>query len=1239
MTRPADWTQLPLAAPGRSLVEASAGTGKTWTIAALYLRLLLEQGFMPRQIVVSTFTNAAAAELAGRLRGKLSWALAEAVQYGTHADDATEGGASDREWLRNRWREDASRRQDDTQRLQAALAEFDAAPVSTLHALCSRILADHPFAAGALFRGREMIDGKTLEAALVADLWRVISQGDESEQLVRLARDAKVPRNSKGKSERLGQGDLKKYVPELLKPDVVVMGGAPDAIRGEVEAIVGDAAVWGAELESALDLEGALHSGRGLKKAWLALSKALAAQDGSLADAIYSHREALSEAAGLKGVNKVGLGNPLILKLAGESSELVRKLSPWSLDLALNRPLRRFLIAAQHWCRQAMRSRLDTANQSTFDQLLYSVRDALEPHDGQRALADALFAEWPVALVDEFQDTDPVQFGILDAIYRDAAGAARGRLVMIGDPKQAIYRFRGGDVQAYERAKHLVAVEDRLALDTNYRSSRAYVEAINQFYRAVGETLGPKSSDTKIAYQDVEASRRQDGTPLVRADTGEEVARPLVVHMLGSDDGAGDKGDASLETKALRVCAGQITWALSVDGYAIRGDRSGEDKPLQPGDIAVLLPGHAQIAKLAALLKARGIPCVATSQNSVFETDTARDLRLVLHAALHADDPRVLRAAIATRLWGGSLARLQALRDDPAGWDREAARFHILHGALEQQGPLAVVDALLDTHARRLLETVEGERMLTDLRHLGELLQEAWVDCGGGERLAAWFAQQMDGDAEGADAADARALRLESDAKRVRLMTLHASKGLEFPVVFLPLMWKHTRPTPATQGAHLLTDDDGKAKYLVEGPAKDKVKQQEYEERYRILYVALTRAIHACHVFALTPEVKATQSRLGDVPLNDLTLANLRPGAQPEATHVDSDRKWEEYEGLKWEGDATSAADRIARPRPERPPGPLPMRHSFTTLSSSGHRHVAEEDGAAEDEAMVEALVDALPELDGPDDALATPPPEPTQAATRHPDLDTLSSVAGADFGNAVHDLFEHRTPGVPFAEATVRNALSAHGVRSRDGDLESVAAPLARRLQQVLETPLGREGGPRLFDLGQQDMRAELEFNYVLDGVSLRALRKACEANGESGLVPARDQALAGLMNGKIDLVFAHGGRFHVLDYKGNRLVSGAQDCLEDYAPAALDKKMLDTRYRLQALLYTVAVERYLRERLGTGYRRDKHLGDCWYLFIRAVGLQLADGTACGVWHHRFNDGLLDAVQSVLGEVRQEAA
>ncbi|MBN8716732.1 MAG: UvrD-helicase domain-containing protein [Stenotrophomonas sp.] len=1219
MSPPMDWTTLPLQDGGRSLVEASAGTGKTWTIAALYLRLLLERQLSPRQIVVSTFTNAAAAELRERLRGKLLWALAEAAKHrdGIASD---EGRQSDCGWIRRRWRAQPAALGKDVQRLQAALAEFDAAPISTLHALCSRILADHPFAAGALFRGREMVDGKTLEAALVADLWRVIAQGGESDELVALARAAGITIST-----------LKKYAPVLLQADVELEPLPAEEVRMAVARVLGDVPVWRAEVQAVLATPKLLRAGGGLEKAWRALAGALAGDGGDLGDVLLAHQKALTEAGESKGVNKAGMDDPRVQRLVASSVALAGVLSPIQLDRASHVPLRRFLAAAQRWCCAALQARLDAANQSSFDQLLVTVRDALAPRDGQRTLADALFAAWPVALVDEFQDTDPVQFGILDAIYSAADGAPRGRLVMIGDPKQAIYRFRGGDVATYQRAKQAVPVEDRLTLETNHRSSRRYVEAVNQFYANTRAELGPKQATTTIRYQRVEPSSRRNAQPLCAGRDSKPVSRPLVLHRLAADDDSHD-----LEAHALQVCAGQIAWALSEDGYRI-----GEGR-LRPGDIAVLLPSNAQLAKLAVMLKARGVPCVTGSQKSVFETATARELRLILHAVLHPEDPRTLRAALATRLCGASLGALQALRHDGADWDSHANRFHALRAILERGGPLALVVALLEQHAARLLDAVEGERILTDLRHLGELLQEAWDEGGGGEQLLAWFADQMADGGEGSDAADTRALRLESDAARVKLMTLHASKGLEFGVVFLPLMWKHARSKLAERSPHFLAGPDGSGKYLVEGPAKDIVKQQELEERHRILYVALTRAIHACHVFVLpTGDGAADAIRRAsakDVPLNDLELSVFPADGADCICVIDG---WNPHRGLAWRGGGEAAGARSARPLPAAAPGPLPMRHSFTTLSGGGGHRLGLEDGAAEDEAQAD---EAAAAGGGPDSASnsaeAAPNVAPTVVeAVRHAELDALAGVAGADFGNAVHALFEHRVPGQPISQEAVLAALRAHGVRPREGTLEALVAPLARRLQAVLETPLAGEGGPRLCDLATADMRAELEFNYLLDGASLRALRKACEAHGEPGLVPLRDQTLAGLMNGKIDLVFAHGGRFHVLDYKGNQLAAGPQGGLQDYAPAALEATMLATGYRLQALLYTVALERYLRERLGAVYRRHQHLGDCWYLFIRAVGLRLPDGTPCGVWHHRFTDDLLDAVQGVLGLDLEEAA
>ncbi len=1211
MNQPKDWTALPLQSGGRSLVEASAGTGKTWTIAVLYLRLLLEEKLSPRQIIVSTFTNAAAAELGERLRGKLLWALAEAAKYrdgivsevGTHPD---------RDWIRNRWCDESGVLDADVQRLQAALAEFDAAPISTLHALCSRILADHPFAAGALFRTGEMIDGKTLATALVDDLWRVITQGEASNELVQLAHVAGVNRNT-----------LKKYVPVLLQTNVDVGCLNPATVLQSVKSVVGDTAVWVSEVRAVLGQAGLLRAGSKLGKAWCALADALDADDGALGSVLAAHDDTLLAAGELNGVNNAGKQHAGVLKLIDQSAEIARCVDVVALDRASSVPLRNFLTAAQTWCLAAMQARLDAANQSTFDQLLVKVRTALQPRDGQRALADALFTAWPVALVDEFQDTDPVQFGILDAIYSEADGASRGRLVMIGDPKQAIYRFRGGDVQAYERAKAAVPDTDRLTLATNHRSSRAYVEAINQFYRKTGSKLGPVASPTTIEYEAVFASHRRDGEPLCSALDHAPIAHPLVLHRIAPDDDAPD-----LEAHALRTCAGQIVRALSADGYCIGG------KALQPGDIAVLLPGHAQIAKLATMLKARGVPCVVASQKSVFETDIARDLRLVLYAVLHPDDSRTLRAALISRLCGVSLGELQALRHNAAEWDVHARHFHVLRHTLDVGGPLALVTALLKQHAARLLDTVEGERMLTDLRHLGELLQEAWVDCGSGERLLAWFADQMADGTEGSDAADARALRLESDAARVKLMTLHASKGLEFGVVFLPLMWKHTRPKLARDGAQLLAHDASDCKYLMEGAAKGVVEAQEYEERFRILYVALTRAIHACHLFVL-PQGEAMAGainnarKLKDVPLNSLDLSVFN--GDGDACQVQMIEGWNADSNATWRDEASTDVTRNARTLPVPPAGSLPMRHSFTTLSGGGRQRVAEEDGAAEDEILAEQITVQGAEL-------STVASVDDVSPIFHPQLGALATVAGADFGNAVHALFEHRVSGQPFAPDSVLAALREHGVRSSDGDIETLIEPLVERLQTVLETPLGSATGPRLADLTATDMCAELEFNYVLDGVSLRALRQACEAHGEAGLVPVREQTLVGLMNGKIDLIFAHAGRFHVLDYKGNRLSRGLSN-LRDYSPEVLEHKMLTTGYRFQALLYTIAVERYLRERLGGHYQRAEHLGDCWYLFIRAVGLQLPDGTACGVWHHRFRDDLLDAVQGVLGLDVQKAA
>ena len=1222
-----DWQHLPLAGAGRSLVEASAGTGKTWTIGVLYLRLLLEEKRTPREILVSTFTDAAAAELRERLRARLVWAL-EQAEGSTVPDDAV---GTDIVWLHARWG-DADQRRSDIARLRAAVASFDQAPVATLHALCSRILADHPFAAGSLFRALEPADVGQLSRELSDDLWRRLRQGDpETDPLAKATETVEVTR------AKLGE-----WLRALLQPDTQVPTFDERALL-EKFAFLGELRTWIAATREVLACEANFNKSCALRTRWGGLVDALEAPREHLGTLLGDKkgRGVLDRAGAMTGISAAGKKDPRIIALLEQTGQIMRvldALDAQTRDVLASLALAAFLRLLQQEAAALLAQRLLATDRSTFDALLSSVREAVTPGpDGARPLADALHAAWPVAMVDEFQDTDPVQYAILDAIYRDARGAARGRLVMIGDPKQAIYRFRGGDVLTYQRAGQGVAAGDTLVLGTNHRSSRAYVDACNAFYALTGSSLGPDDG-SGIRYESVAASARQDGTPL-RDRTGQPIERPLIIHLLGhGSQEEASREEASQEknrtTLGLRACADQIARLLEHAEWRIG------EKPLQPSDIAVLLPSNANVQTLVRMLKLRGVPCVSSSRDrTVFDSAVARELRIVLHAVLHADEPASLRAALGTRLWGMSLGQLSALAEDPVQWSALAHRFRQLHVLWSGRGPLAVINELLNHAASRVLTTVEGERILTDLRHLGELLQAAAEPGRGAESLLAWLADQTDAASrDGSGDADAAAIRLESDAHRVRVMTLHASKGLEFPVVFLPLMWNNRR---VARGVRTVVDPHAGVRTLVLGgtdsPADLIAQRQELEERYRLLYVALTRAIHACHLFAVGGDGEPAQEgesgmKFTDAPLKLFARRLQAPGsgesAASEYAAIAWRSGWQLYPGVMYRPAVGVAAPVQARPMPKAALRPLPRRHSFSSLHDQHHIASGSSESAAADEE---------PGL-GPE-PLVERDAQASASRTPHAQLEALGSVAGTDFGNAVHAIFERREFGRLLCdqEALVLDCLLAEGVRPLGASVDALVTPLIERLQQVLDTPLGALDGPRLGALEPGDTVAEMQFDRVLEGVSMAELRRVCREHGEPDLVPSIDSTLRGVLNGKIDLVFRHAGRYHVLDYKSNRLAPPGEPCLEHYGPGTVHDAMNANGYRFQALLYAVAIDRYLRERLGRDYERSRHLGECWYLFVRATGLVLPSGEPCGVWRHRFDDGLLDAVQAVLS-VRREA-
>jgi len=1176
--RIASWRALDLAGAGRSLIEASAGTGKTWTIAVLYLRLLLEGETprTPRQIVVGTFTDAAAQELRDRLRARLLWA--EAAAERAAAGEPAETAGDDADWLAARWQAAPAQIDIDRVRLRLAQAELDLAPIGTLHALCRRILADFPVESGSTFAAGEVIAETAVLDALVDDLWRDLMQ-----------REAPLD-----DGDRLwvdgGRSALREALRAVLAPGVGVRTAQPEAPPSPQQ--------WQRLAAAAQTL---LQRPQVFARSNAALATALrrfveAVEENTVeafeADSVLRHADALAGQLKPAALDDAALRADLDALFAALRCR--ERAGGSNRAAALERYRQRLV--------ERRREQLLRESRQTFNSLLESAAGALRDRSGP--LAARLRGQWPVALVDEFQDTDALQYAILDAIYRDADGAACGRLVMIGDPKQAIYRFRGGDIHTYLAAA--ATADEVLTLDTNRRSAVAYVAPLNELYATAGPVLSMQPQHP-IHYEPVRAAGRSE--PYAGAG-GEALMQPLQLHYCAADPLSLD----SRREQALAACARHVV-ALLTSGARIGAT------PLQPGDIAVLVPKNQQVERLRELLLQHGVPCVGAGKRSVFDTDLARELQLLLYAVEHAHDDAALRAALATRFGGLTLARIAELREDADAWQLQRRHFDELRREWQRHGVLGVVLAQSAALALRLPQTSERERALTDLRHLGELLQARSEHLAGAEQLLAWFAQQRESPDPG-EAADDWQLRLESDARRVRLLTLHASKGLEFPLVILPLMWDHTGREP---GLVLAYDERTKLRVaeLAEGRAAAliRVREEDQDERFRVLYVALTRAQYACHVYALPPQRPRDGKKGAPAAADpersalDAMLARLQDAAAdtplaqqaPHLAWCADDWAWPEQD---YRPAAATAPQRLS-PRREPAWPVLEHTYSFTALVA-GRGRGEQEEAAADDERAAR------------DEALA-PLPLAAVAAAPDPRIVALGSWRGPEFGNAVHAVFERRDTQSALSAQTrlIEQSLRECAVRIAPAQTTAAVIGIGALVQRTLELPLF--DGASLQDLAASQQCAEMGFQFVLDGVSLRALREACARHGAADLLPRNLQgaALTGLMSGKIDLIVEQAGRFHVLDYKTNYL----GDTLADYAPVRLDQAMAEHHYGFQALLYSVALQRYLRQRLPD-YRHAQHFGEAIYLFVRACGL----APQLGVWRRRFDAALLDAVDAVLG-------
>ncbi|MEQ3550094.1 UvrD-helicase domain-containing protein [Pseudonocardia nematodicida] len=932
----------------------------------------------------------------------------------------------------------------------------------------------------------------------------------------------------------------------------------------------------------------------------------------------------------------------------------------------------RSVAAVRHGFAAAVRREVDARKRRlrvySYDDMLTRLAEALRDPLRGPAARERLRSRFSVVLVDEFQDTDPLQWEILSLAFHSAPGTT---LVLIGDPKQAIYAFRGADVHSYLRASD--AATDKRTLSVNRRSDAALLTALERVFDEAA--LG----DPRIVVHPVDAHHtgrrlvaRRDAPLRLRAVDRDRL--DLTGRQLGRAAGA--------RTVVARDVAADLSELLD-------GSARFEGAPLRPGQVAVLVRTNAQGLLVRDACADAGVPAVLTGSTSVFTTDVALEWLTLLEAVEQPQRSLRLRAAALTRFVGLTVAELCG-PDGDRHVDTLGADLRAWHAVLAERGVAALQEAVFARYApaQRLLSRPDGERDLTDLRHVGQVLHSAALERHlGPTALTEWLRHRIGEAAR--DTSAERSRRLESDADAVQIVTVHRSKGLEFPVVYLPFAWdRWVADTPDTLLYHDAAGDDGPSRRLLDvggssGPDRQRRtglhQAEESGEDLRLLYVALTRARSQVVAWWVPATTTAASS------LHRMLVGHPGPGREPEATaKVPGDANaLQVFRGRLAGSEAVveTLHDRDPVSRPAEPAGGVPVvaefrrsldtawrRTSYTALTASAHAsHRTPTDGAGsadvdeqparppgvlsepEDEGITDepgaVASGAAPGAGGPagrgatagtgDASLGGPAVDPALVPSPMADL-----PAGAGFGTLVHAVLENLDTRVAAdGDTALRTELVDHvtaELRRQPADVDP--EQLADALLPVLRTPLGPLGdGRSLAEITPEDRLSELDFELPLCGgdtptgrLTLAGLSAAVRRHlgpgdplhGYADHLDSPDlagQQLRGYLTGSIDSVLRIGDRFLVVDYKTNWLGPTGPAGREPltaahYTAPRMTDAMIDSHYPLQALLYAVALHRYLRWRLP-GYDPGTHLGGVGYLFLRGM---------CGPGTPVTGDGLL---------------
>ncbi len=1179
------------------LIEANAGTGKTYAIANLFLRFILN-GNNINSLLVVTFTNAARDELRNRLRRRLVQAL-ELFRC-SHVD---EGEDEFFKSLLDLYPE-GDARTEACLRIELALLSMNESAIHTIHGFCQQTLTEHAVSSNQQF-DIEQVDDRQLKKESIRDWWRcrTYNLSVKEFQWYQSCVFSDVE-----KLETVISPLLAANAPELHIPDDININSVDEISEYSTQKFSEIIAQWKTHHDSIrsrlVDSQYSLARRKNDYKVDKGLKDFFNIMDGlkesqqanqaiSIIDASEINFGPYSYESIIENLNKDGSASDFDLPFFRLIDELTRSLSTLKTVYRLAEIQR----AGKEIHQQLSRLKQQRGLLS-FDDMIEHLHLAICKADNSGPFAATLARQFPLIMVDEFQDTDPKQYEIFHHIH-DAG--TEHTLIMIGDPKQAIYSFRGGDIFTYMQAQN--DADHVWTLSTNWRSTPAMIEAFNHVF-----AHNNAFTYEAIRYHD---SRRPpaDKCKARALSIGGEEQTAMVFEPIPE----GDDGNLPTTKEAVHDLIHSAT-AKRIAGMLTDKTSKIGDRKLQPGDIAVLVREKTEATALQEHLLNYGIRSVTITDESVWNTDEAASLTQLIMAIATPGDRGAARQALGAPILGLSIEEIYAIQSNPIQWAHWVDQLYAIHDLWLKNGFMMAYQALLHSvcdivnklsgnqpgsHAAAWLSRSDNpERMLTNLTHLGELLQQASLKHPGMDGLLTWAQQRENQKDKNEEDKEEAQLRLESDENLVKMITLHTSKGLQFPVVFLPYLW-HCKPRdnkqinniaiqwhePQDKGFRCYFTPDGSTRH----PAFLQAEHERLAEDIRLAYVALTRAESHCHVyFGPTGNNASWKGHPGQTGLawllsrdnQTLDLDEARFIAAPETINFDRLKGCDHIQIIE------------PQQTPEMTASYASKNPSVTPLAASQFsREWYSNWQIASFSSMARNVHQA------------------TRAATGTVgESFALQYTAGAHVGNFLHALLEHIKPNQPLREQ-LNHLVKYHALR-HGLDPEQDISGLESWLHDILHTPLN-DSGLTLAGIRPERQLHELEFDFSTQRVEHKNLQ-TCLAQYAGTELPKLDfQAFEGMVNGIIDLVFEYDGRYYIADYKSNLL--GRQ--LDDYNTDILQTEIHNRRYDLQYLLYTLALHRHLRQRLP-GYNYEQHFGGAYYLFLR--GMTPATGHSRGVFFDR---------------------